>query len=54
VTRCRHGLEVEDEGPLKDLVVIFDLFGLLCIVRFFVMPVSYSQKTKREMYIDTH
>jgi hypothetical protein len=31
----RHGLEVEDEGLLKDLVVIFIFLGLLCTVRCF-------------------
>jgi hypothetical protein len=34
--RHRHGLEVEDEGLLKDLVVIFIFLGVLCTVqRFF-------------------
>jgi hypothetical protein len=33
--RRRHGLEVEDEGLLKDLVVIFIFLGLLCTVRCF-------------------
>jgi hypothetical protein len=31
--RRRHGLEVEDEGLLKDLVVIFVFLELLCTVR---------------------
>jgi hypothetical protein len=31
----RHGLEVEDEGLLKDLVVIFVFLGVLCTVRCF-------------------
>ena len=30
--RRRHGLEVEDEGHLKDLVVIFVFFKLFCTV----------------------
>jgi hypothetical protein len=30
--RCRHGLEIEDEGLLKDLIVIFVFLGLLCTV----------------------
>jgi hypothetical protein len=33
--RRRHGLEVEDEWLLKDLVVIFILLGVLCTVRCF-------------------
>lgn len=33
--RRRHGLEVEDEGLLKDLVVIFVFLELLCTVRCF-------------------
>jgi hypothetical protein len=28
----RHGLDVEDEGLLKDLVVIFIFLGVLCTV----------------------
>jgi hypothetical protein len=28
----RHGLEVEDEGLLKDLIVIFIFLGVLCTV----------------------
>jgi hypothetical protein len=31
----RHSLEFEDEGLLKDLVVIFIFLGVLCIVRCF-------------------
>jgi hypothetical protein len=31
----RHGLEVEDEGLFKDLVVIFIFLAVLCTVRFF-------------------
>jgi hypothetical protein len=31
----RHGLEVEDEGLLKDLVVIFIFLGVICTVRCF-------------------
>jgi hypothetical protein len=31
-TRRRHGLEVEDEGLLKDLVVIFVFLKVLCTV----------------------
>jgi hypothetical protein len=34
--RHRHGLEVEDEGLLKDLVVIFAFLGELCTVRCFL------------------
>jgi hypothetical protein len=33
--RRRHGLEFEDEGLLKDLVVIFIFFEVLYIVRCF-------------------
>jgi hypothetical protein len=33
--RRRHGLEVEDEGLLKDLVVIFVFLKVLCTVRCF-------------------
>jgi hypothetical protein len=33
--RRRHGLEVEDEGLLKDLIVIFVFFEVLCTVRCF-------------------
>jgi hypothetical protein len=33
--RRRHGLEVEDEGLLKDFVVIFVFLGVLCTVRCF-------------------
>ena len=29
------GLEVEDEGHLKDLVVIFVFFEMFCMVRYF-------------------
>jgi hypothetical protein len=34
-TRRRHGLEVEDGGLLKGLVVIFVFVGMLCTVRCF-------------------
>jgi hypothetical protein len=35
----RHGLEVEDEGHLKDIVVIFVFIGVLCSPRcFLLMP----------------
>jgi hypothetical protein len=34
--RRRHGLEVEDEGLLKDFAVIFIFLGILCTVRCFV------------------
>jgi hypothetical protein len=33
--RHRHGLEVEDEGLLKNLVVIFIFPRMLCTVRYF-------------------
>jgi hypothetical protein len=33
---CRHGLDVEDEGLLKDLVVIFIFLELLCTIRCFL------------------
>jgi hypothetical protein len=33
--RHRHGLEVEDEGLLKDLIVIFIFLEVLCAVRCF-------------------
>jgi hypothetical protein len=35
VARRRHDLEVEDEGLLKDLVVIFVFLEVLCTVRCF-------------------
>jgi hypothetical protein len=35
VARRRHCLEVEDEGLLKDLVVIFVFLEMLCTVRCF-------------------
>jgi hypothetical protein len=31
----RQGLKVEDEGLLKDLVIIFVFFGVLCTVQCF-------------------
>jgi hypothetical protein len=34
-THRRHGLEVEDEGLLKDLVVIFIFLGVFCTIRYF-------------------
>jgi hypothetical protein len=34
--RRRHGLEVEDEGLLKDFVVIFVFLRVLCTVRCFL------------------
>jgi hypothetical protein len=45
--RCQHGLEVEDEGLLKDLVVSFVFLGgaLYCLL-FLLMPVFYSQIKK--------
>jgi hypothetical protein len=33
--RSRHGLEVADEGLLKDLVVIFVFLGVLCTIHYF-------------------
>jgi hypothetical protein len=33
--RRRHGLEVEDEGLLKDLIVIFVFLEMFCTVRCF-------------------
>jgi hypothetical protein len=33
--RRRHGLKVEDEGHLKDFVVIFVFIEVLCTVRHF-------------------
>jgi hypothetical protein len=33
--RHRHGLEVEDEGLLKDLVVIFIFLRVLCTIHYF-------------------
>jgi hypothetical protein len=33
--RRRHGLEVEDEGLLKDIIVIFIFLEVLCTVRCF-------------------
>jgi hypothetical protein len=35
VAHCRRGLEVEDEGLLKDLVVIFVFLKVLCTVHCF-------------------
>jgi hypothetical protein len=35
VARHRHGLKVEDEGFLKDLVVILVFLGVLYTVRCF-------------------
>jgi hypothetical protein len=32
----RHDLKVEDEGLLKDLIVIFIFLGMLCTVRYFI------------------
>jgi hypothetical protein len=34
-TRRRHGLEIEDEGLLKNLIIIFVFLGLLCTVYCF-------------------
>jgi hypothetical protein len=43
----RHGLEVEDEGHLKDFNVIFIFFlGILYCSLFLLMPKSYLQKKK--------
>jgi hypothetical protein len=42
--RRRHGLEVEDEGLLKDLVVIFIFLQYFVLFVVYLMPVSYSQK----------
>jgi hypothetical protein len=45
VTHHRHSLEVEDEGLLKDLVVIFVFFlGILYYLLFLLMPESYFAK----------
>jgi hypothetical protein len=35
VARCRHGLKVEDEGLLKDFVIIFVFLEVLCIIHCF-------------------
>jgi hypothetical protein len=44
-THHRHGLEVEDEGLLKDLVVISIFLGVLCTVRcFFNARVLFAKK----------
>jgi hypothetical protein len=40
----RHGLEVEDEGLLKNLVVIFVFLDALYCLLFVLMPVSYLKK----------
>jgi hypothetical protein len=32
VARHRHGLEVEDEGLIKDLIAISIFLGVLCVV----------------------
>jgi hypothetical protein len=42
--RRRHGLKVEDEGLLKDFIVIFVFLGALYFLLFLLMPESYSQK----------
>jgi hypothetical protein len=43
--RRRHGLKVEDEGLLKDLVVIFIFLEVLCTVCcFFLVPESSLKK----------
>jgi hypothetical protein len=45
--RRRHGLEVEDEGLLKDLIVIFSFLRVLYIVRyFFNARVLFAKKNK--------
>jgi hypothetical protein len=44
----RHGLEVEDEGLLKDLVVIFIFLGVLCIACFFNARVLFAKKVNFE------
>jgi hypothetical protein len=35
VTHRRHGLEVEDEGLLKDLVIIFVFLAVVCTICYF-------------------
>jgi hypothetical protein len=42
--RHGHGLEVEDEGHLKDFDVIFVFAEVFCTVRCFLILKSYSQK----------
>jgi hypothetical protein len=43
----QHGLEVDDEGLLKDLVVIFIFLKMLCIVRYFFNARVLFEKKKR-------
>jgi hypothetical protein len=40
----RHGLEIEDEGLLKNLVVIFIFLGVLCTVCCFFLCESPIRK----------
>jgi hypothetical protein len=51
-TRRRHGLEVEDEGLLKDLVVIFIFLGVLCTVRYFFNVRVLFAKKKITLVLD--
>jgi hypothetical protein len=45
VAHRRHGLEVEDEGLLKDLIVFFVfLRGALYCLLFLLMPGSFCKK----------
>jgi hypothetical protein len=44
--RHRHGLEIEDEGLLKNLIVIFIFFGVLCTVHCFFYCQSPIRKKK--------
>jgi hypothetical protein len=50
VARHRHGLEVEDEGLLKDPVVIFVFLGLLVLVVVsFNVKVLFAKKISKQV-----
>ena len=44
--RRRHVLEIEDEGHLKNLVVIFIFLDVLYCSVFLLMPVSFFAKKR--------
>jgi hypothetical protein len=43
-TRSRHGLDVEEEGHLKEFIVILVFIEVFCTIHCFLMPKSQSQK----------
>jgi hypothetical protein len=49
--RRQHGLEVKDEGHLKDFDVIFVFVELLCTVRYLFKCQSYIRKKVQNMLI---